>query len=103
MNQDKKLYILLLIIIVLNLIDLIATCYWCTQFGYNIELNPLMRYLFSRSLLIGISFKFVILILFSMIIPLGSRKNFPLAYKGAQLVLFFYSLITCYHFIGFAW
>jgi hypothetical protein len=83
---------LLWAVAVLNLIDLISTCWLVGLYGNVIELNPLMRRLFEVSPEAAAGFKLVVLGLYLFLIPIAARRNYLLAYRGTQFVVFIYIL-----------
>ena len=90
---------LLVAVAVLNLIDLISTCWLVSLYGNVIELNPLMRRLFEVSPEAAGGFKLAVLGLYLLMIPLAARRNYLLAYRGTQFVVFIYILAVVAHLV----
>ena len=83
----------------LNLFDLISSCWLVSLYGIEIELNPLMRSLFEASPEKAVLFKLSLLIIYLIFTPLAARKNFKLAYRGTQFVVFVYTLAVVTHLV----
>lgn len=95
-----KLYLLLALLVYLNLFDLFSTLAWCSSYGYDLEFNPLMRYLFAMNPMAGVSFKILMVLLFVIIMSCAWRQNFQLVYRGTYFIVFIYSVLLCWHIIG---
>jgi len=83
----------------LNLFDLISSCWLVSLYGIEIEFNPLMRSLFETSPVKAVLFKLSLLIIYLILTPLAARKNFKLAYRGTQFVVFVYTLAVVTHLV----
>jgi hypothetical protein len=57
-------------------------------YGNAIEFNPLMRSLFEAGPVNAVVFKLALLIFYLILIPFAARKNYKLAYRGTQFVVF---------------
>lgn len=100
-SRRQTLPVLLGAILFLDLFDLWATSRLIGQYGPDVELNPLMHHFFACSTLSAAVFKLLTLFLFLVMVPLGARVNFPLAYRGCQVVLICLILVTFLHLINF--
>lgn len=94
-NLSKMLWA----VAVLNLFDLISTCLLVSLYGIGIEFNPLMRSLFEVSPVNAVVFKLALLIFYLILVPLAARKNYTLAYRSTQFVVFFYILAVAAHLV----
>ena len=83
----------------LNLFDLISSCWLVSLYGIEIEFNPLMRSLFEISPVNAVVFKLALLIFYLILIPLAAQKNYTLAYRGTQFVVFIYTLVVIAHLV----
>jgi hypothetical protein len=83
----------------LNLFDLISTCWLVSLYGIGIEFNPLMRSLFEASPVNAAVFKLALLIFYLVLIPLAAKRNYTLAYRGTQFVVFIYTLAVVAHLV----
>lgn len=99
-SNFEKLSLLLAVLIFLNLFDLVSTLNWCRKYGFEQEINPLMRYLFVINPMTGISFKVAILVIFVLTMHYASRYNFQLVYLGTGLTVLVYSALFCWHLVG---
>lgn len=94
-----RLFRLLWAVAVLNIFDLISTCHLVSLYGTDIEFNPLMRSLFEASPVKAAVFKLALLIFYLILIPLAARRNYTLAYRGTQFVVFIYILAMAAHLL----
>ncbi|MEG3068035.1 MAG: DUF5658 family protein [Syntrophaceticus schinkii] len=83
----------------LNIFDLISTCWLVSSYGIGIEFNPLMRYLFETSPVNAALFKLALLIFYLILIPFAARRNYTLAYRGTQFVVFIYFMAVVAHLV----
>jgi hypothetical protein len=90
---------LLWAVAVLNIFDLISTCWLVSLYGAGIEFNPLMRSLFEVSPVNAAFFKLALLIFYLVLIPFAARRNYKLAYRGTQFVVFIYTLAVVAHLV----
>jgi hypothetical protein len=90
---------LLWAVAVLNLFDLISTCWLVSLYGTGIEFNPLMRSLFEVSPVNAALFKLALLISYLILIPFAARRNYTLAYRGTQFVVFIYFMAVVAHLV----
>jgi hypothetical protein len=98
-KSSGRLSRLLWAVAVLNIFDLISTCYLISLYGTGIEFNPLMRSLFAASPLKAVVFKLALLIFYLILIPLAARSNYTLAYRGTQFVVLVYILVVFAHMV----
>jgi hypothetical protein len=98
-KSSGRLSRLLWAVAVLNIFDLISTCYLISLYGTGIEFNPLMRSLFAASPLKAVVFKLALLIFYLILIPLAARSNYTLAYRGSQFVVLVYILVVFAHMV----
>lgn len=94
-NLSKMLWA----VAVLNLFDLISTCLLVSLYGIGIEFNPLMRSLFEASPVNAALFKLALLIFYLILIPFAARRNYTLAYRGTQFVVFIYFMAVVAHLV----
>ena len=99
-SKFEKLSLLLAGLVFLNLFDLLSTLAWCQTYGFEQELNPLMRYLFVLNPVSGVSFKIASMVLFVVTMRYASRQHFQLVYLGTIFVVIIYSALFCWHLIG---
>ncbi|HHV33960.1 MAG TPA: hypothetical protein GXX59_00005 [Syntrophomonadaceae bacterium] len=69
------------------------------MYGNAIEFNPLMRSLFEAGPVNAVVFKLALLIFYLILIPFAARKNYKLAYRGTQFVVFIYILAVVAHLV----
>jgi magnesium-transporting ATPase (P-type) len=98
-KSSGRLFRLLWAVAVLNIFDLISTCYLVSLYGIDIEFNPLMRSLFAAIPIKAAVFKLALLILYLILIPLAARSNYTLAYRGSQFVVLVYILVVFAHMV----
>mgnify|MGYP000853092119 FL=1 len=101
-KSSGRLSRLLWAVAVLNIFDLISTCYLISLYGTGIEFNPLMRSLFAASPLKAVVFKLALLIFYLILIPLAARSNYTLAYRGTQFVVFIHFLAVFAHIVVYS-
>jgi hypothetical protein len=101
-KSSGRLFRLLWAVAVLNIFDLISTCYLVSSYGSGIEFNPLMRSLFEVSPIKAVVFKLALLIFYLILIPLAARSNYTLAYRGTQFVVFIYFLTVFAHIVVYS-
>lgn len=87
----------LLIIWLLNLFDYICTIYTINLYGIDMELNPMMRYLFNYPILCGVV-KLGIPLITCVLIYL-TREN-KIIKVLTWLLLLFYGAIAVHHLIN---
>ncbi len=90
---------LLWTVAVLNFFDLSSTCWLVSSYGSGIEFNPLMRSLFEVSPVNAVLFKLALLIFYLILIPFAARRNYTLAYRGTQFVVFIYFMAVVAHLV----
>jgi hypothetical protein len=95
-----KLCLLLAVCVYLNLLDLLATLSWCQNWGWLMEMNPVMRYFFTIDPLLGGAVKMTTVLLFVVVMQYGSREHFSTVYRGTMLVTMVYSALLGWHLIG---
>lgn len=98
--KTGKFYLLLAVLVYLYLFDLLATLAWCRTYGFEQELNPVMRFLFNSGPLNGISYKVLMLILFVFTMWYAARQHFQLAYFGTVFIVLIYGILFCWHVLG---
>jgi len=96
-EKKRNLWLLLIAACILNIYDYFASIWLIKCYGYGAEGNPLMRYLFSLGPNISAGVKLGIMALSLVIIPLGAKKNFYLAYHGIQIVVVVLALVGLIH------
>lgn len=86
-NPVSRLTILLWLTAFLNIFDLLITWWSVSRLGTAVELNPLLRYLFSINPIAAVSFKIAILAIFLIVISFCARKYYHLACQGVFAVV----------------
>lgn len=99
--KKMGIYPYLLLVFLLNGFDLSFTMYWFSIYGAAIEANPIIQALLLFSPLLAISLKMVLSIIFCIVIIFGSKYNFNFAFQATRLVLVIYSMLACWHTVGF--
>ncbi|MCR6545770.1 DUF5658 family protein [Dehalobacterium formicoaceticum] len=97
LSSRSKLNILLIIVAILNIIDLLASWQLISKYGLEMELNPIMRWVFGFGLVPTVLVKMGMLLLFLIVITLGARKYFRLAYMGTWVVILVMGAVTLVH------
>lgn len=102
-NNSKKLHLNLLLftVAITTIFDLLSTLWLVKLFGNWAEWNPIMYRLFCISPKAVVVVKLILLVLFIMIIPIGAKKNYALAYRGTQIVVLVMIIITLMHIRNF--
>jgi hypothetical protein len=79
-KQDGKLWLMLAVCIYLNLLDLLATLSFCQSWGWEAELNPVMKYFFTIDPLLGALIKMAAVLLFVFAVQYAACEHFVRVY-----------------------
>ncbi len=100
LKPTAKLWLILSFCIYLNLLDLLATLSVCQSWGWEWELNPVMRYFFSLAPWLGVFYKMAAVMFFVIVIQYAVKDHYKQVYRGTCLVTFIYAALFGWHLIG---
>lgn len=96
-RQFPLLYLLLSLVILLNIYDMAFTLYWCDIFGVNAETNPLLYHLMCINPILAVSFKTLMVLIFTCLILFAARINIKQAYRGTCFTAVIYLIVAGWH------
>jgi len=99
-EQTGKLWLMLAVCIYFNLLDLLATLSLCQSWGWELELNPVMRYFFTIDPLLGAFIKMAAALLFVIAVQYAAYDHFTSVYRGTFLVTFIYTSLFGWHMLN---
>ena len=99
-KQQKNLIQILCATVLLNIIDIATTLHYAFIFGYELEGNPVMRFMMIDSPINAIMFKFGFVVLFVILIWKCSKQNYKFAYYAALFVAIVYFILGIWHLVG---
>ncbi|MBP1762481.1 MAG: hypothetical protein H6Q64_2023 [Firmicutes bacterium] len=99
-EQGRKLWLMLAVCIYLNLLDLLATLSFCQSWGWELELNPVMRYFFTIDPLLGAFIKMAAVLLFVIAVQYAAYEHFVRVYRGTFFVTFIYTSLFGWHMLN---
>jgi len=91
---------MLAVCIYLNLLDLLATLSYCQSWGWELELNPVMRYFFTIDPLLGALIKMAAVLMFVITVQYAAGDHFSNVYRGTVIVTLIYSALFGWHILG---
>jgi hypothetical protein len=96
--SNRRFYVLLLLIFILNYFDIIATIRLYHLFGADIEGNPIMKYLLVVGPGWALLFKTFCILIFTIIMIIAFRFQPGIAYKGTLITAGIFILLAGWHF-----
>lgn len=99
-KQTGKLWLMLAVCIYLNLLDLLATLSVCQLWGWEVEINPLMRCFFTLNPMLGSCVKIIAVMFFVITVQYAAQHHFKRVYRGTLLVTFAYTILFGWHLLG---
>lgn len=99
-EQSEKLWLMMAVCIYLNLLDLLATLSFCQSWGWELELNPVMKYFFAMDPLLGVFIKMAAVMFFVIAVQYAACEHFASVYRGTILVTLIYISLFGWHMLN---
>ncbi|MDD3898257.1 MAG: DUF5658 family protein [Syntrophomonadaceae bacterium] len=96
--SNRRFYVLLLLIFILNYFDIISTIRLYHLFGTDIEANPIMKYLLVVGPEWALLFKTFCILVFTIVMIIAFRYQPGTAYKGTLITAGIFILLAGWHF-----
>ncbi len=96
--SNRRFYLLLLLIFILNYFDIISTIRLYHLFGTDIEGNPIMKYMLAIGPEWAFLFKTFCILIFTIAMIVAFRYQPSTAYKGTLITAGIFILLAGWHF-----